>query len=97
MTGISEILVLVLLILCILIVPRMIAPKPSGKRKKTKSSAGIFTMKMRIAIVLSAAVLIISALWAKPWQGQILIFIVSGALPVALGWSLIWIFSARKK
>ena len=36
MTGISEILVLILLILCILIVPRMITPKPSGKRKKNK-------------------------------------------------------------
>ncbi|WP_020588987.1 hypothetical protein [Desulfobacter curvatus] len=97
MTGISEILVLILLILCILIVPRMITPKPSGKKKKTRPSARGFTMKMRIAIVLSAAVLIISALWAKPWQGQILMFIASGVLPVALGWSLVWIFSARKK
>nr|WP_320014661.1 hypothetical protein [uncultured Desulfobacter sp.] len=54
-------------------------------------------MKMRSAIVLSAAVIIISALWTKPWQGQISMFIVSGIMPVALGWSLVWIFSAQKK
>ncbi|MCG8552860.1 MAG: hypothetical protein MI799_20840 [Desulfobacterales bacterium] len=95
MTGISELLVLILLILCILIVPRMITPKPSGKGKK-RSSARVFTMKIRIAIVLSAADIIISALWTKPWQGQILMFIMFGILPVALGWSLVWIFSARK-
>jgi len=54
-------------------------------------------MKMRTAIVLSAADIIISALWTKPWQGQISMFIVSGILPVALGWSLFWIFLAQKK
>lgn len=53
-------------------------------------------MKMRLAIVLSMAVIIISALWTKPWQGQISMFIVLGILPVALGWSLLWIFSAKK-
>lgn len=97
MTGISEILILILLILCILIVPRMMNPNPKAKRKKTKPSAMVFTMKIRIAIVLSAADIIISALWTKPWQGQISMFIVSGILPVALGWSLVWILSARKK
>ncbi|MGD9824515.1 hypothetical protein [Desulfobacter sp.] len=97
MTGISEILVLILLLLCILIVPRMIPPKPLARRKKTGPSARVFTMKMRAAIVLSAVVIIISALWTKPWQGRILIFMVSGVLPVALGWSLVWILSARKK
>ncbi|EIM65229.1 hypothetical protein DespoDRAFT_03467 [Desulfobacter postgatei 2ac9] len=97
MTGISEILLLILLILCILIVPRMITPKPSGRRREKSASAGVFTMKMRLAVVLSAADIIISALWTKPWQGQISMFIVSGILPVVLGWSLVWIFSAREK
>ncbi|WP_242637405.1 hypothetical protein [Desulfobacter hydrogenophilus] len=54
-------------------------------------------MTIRFAIVLSVADVIISALWTKPWQGQILMFIVFGILPVALGWSLVWILSARKK
>ncbi|MCW8801372.1 MAG: hypothetical protein OQK71_10630 [Desulfobacter sp.] len=97
MTGISEILLLIFLILCILIVPRIISPKPPGERKKTKPSPRVFTIKLRSAIVLSAAIIIISALWTKPWQGQISMFIVSGILPVALGWSLVWIFSAQKK
>lgn len=96
MTGISEILILVLLILCILIVPRMMKPKTQGQ-KKTRPAARVFTMKMRFAIVLSAADIIVSALWTKPWQGQMSLFIVLGILPVALGWSLFWIFSAQKK
>ncbi|WP_246293936.1 hypothetical protein [Desulfobacter latus] len=54
-------------------------------------------MKIRTAIVLSAADIIISALWIKPWQGRISMFIVSGILPVVFGWSLFWIFSAQKK
>ncbi len=97
MTGISEILLLIFLILCILFLPRIISPKPPGKRKKTGPSSRVFTMKIRTAIVLSAADIIISALWTKPWQGRISIFIVSGILPVALGWSLFWIFLAQKK
>ncbi len=96
MTGISEILVLILLILCILIIPRMITPNPPGKMKKARQSSRVSTMKMRSAIVLSAAVIIISALWTKPWQGHISMFIVTGILPVASGWSLIWIFSTQK-
>ena len=81
---------------CILIIPRMMSPEPSGKRKKTRPAPRGFTMKMRTAIVLSAADIVISALWTKPWLGQISMFIVSGILPVALGWSLVWIFSAKK-
>ena len=97
MTGISEILVLVLLILCILILPRMIPGKPAAKRKKTGLSAGMFTMKIRAAIVLSVTIIIISALVTKPWLGGIPMFILSGILPVALGWALVWILSAQRK
>ncbi len=97
MTGISEILVLILLILCILIVPRMLNPAPAPGNKKSRQSSRRLNMKLRAAIVLSLTVIVVSGLWIKPWQGEVVLFIALGILPVALCWALVWIFSARKK
>jgi len=51
---------------------------------------------MRAGIVLSALVPVVSALTLKPWAGNITLFIITGILPVALGWACFWIISARK-
>lgn len=93
MTGISEILVLILLICGLLIVPRMMkpAPKASAPKPKKPLSAG-----MRTGIVVSLVLPMTAAMVVRPWEGNILIFFSTGILPVALGWGLFWILSARR-
>ncbi|MCG8687912.1 MAG: hypothetical protein MI892_23750 [Desulfobacterales bacterium] len=96
MTGISEVLVLILLITGILILPRMLKPAPK-KATNTKVASGPVSMKMRAGIVASILFLIICTLVIKPWQGDLILFISIGILPVALIWSIFWIFSAKNK
>lgn len=95
MTGISEILVLILLITAILILPRMLKPAPT--RKGTALPSKKLGKKMRAAIVLSAAYPALAALFINPWDGNLLLFAGAGILPVVLAWALFWIFSAPKK
>lgn len=94
LTGISEILVLILLICAVLIVPRMMAPAPK-KSSARKAKKGL-SAKMRAGIVLSVLVPVVSALVLKPWAGNIIPFVIAGILPVAIAWAGFWIISARK-
>ena len=92
MTGVSEVLVLILLISGILILPRMFkpAPKQVKRKKKTLSKA------KRAGIVVSILIPIIAAVVLKPWRGDLALFVSIGILPVALGWSLVWIMAVKK-
>jgi len=95
LTGISEILVLVLLICGILILPRMFKPAPKSLKKKAGPTP--FTMKLRAGIVVSILFPLLFALILKPWQGDLILYVSIGILPVALAWALIWILAAQKK
>ncbi|WDP88801.1 MAG: hypothetical protein HUN04_03240 [Desulfobacter sp.] len=94
MTGISEILVLILLISGILILPRMFKPAPAAKSKKTAAKS--LSMKLRAGIAISVLYPAVSALVLKPWQGNIVLYLSAGLLPVALAWALIWVLAAKK-
>ncbi len=93
MTGVSEILILILLISGILILPRMFKPAP----KKTQATNKPMSMKMRTGIVVSAVFPIIAALGIKPWNGNLVLFSLIGIVPVALAWAIVWILAAQKK
>lgn len=95
MTGISEILVLILLICGLLIIPRMFKPAPT-KAGTALKPAKSFSAKMRAGIVASVLVPVAAALILQPWKGNALVFFTAGILPVALAWGLFWILSARK-
>ncbi len=95
MTGISEILVLVLLICGLLILPRMFKPAPKAHKKRIPPRS--FNMKLRAGIVVSILFPLLLALAIKPWQGNLIRYVSLGILPVALGWALVWILSAQKK
>ncbi len=94
MTGISEILVLILLISGILILPRMFKPAPKAKKKKAKPIS--LTIKLRAGIVISLLFPLLTALMIKPWQGELIIYISIGILPVLMVWAVIWILSAKR-
>ncbi|MDD9304401.1 MAG: hypothetical protein HUK40_19475 [Desulfobacter sp.] len=95
MTGISEVLVLLLLITCVLILPRMLKPAP--KNVRTKPGIKGFSMKMRAGVVASVVFPILTALLMKPWQVNPTPYIFTGILPVVVCWGIVWILAARKK
>jgi len=92
LTGVSEILVLILLISGILILPRMFKPAPKQIKNKKKP----LSKAKRIGIVVSVLIPIIAAVGLKPWSGDLVLFVFIGILPVALGWSLVWIMAVKK-
>jgi len=93
-TGVSEILVLILLISGLLIVPRMLKPPPENN---TQNAVLRLSKKKRAAMVASVLFPIACALIIKPWQGHAVLFAAIGFAPVALAWAVYWVLSAPKK
>ena len=95
MTGISEILVLILIIACILILPRMM----QGEKTQSAGSAKVksLTGKTRMGIVFSIIYPIVAALIMKPWNGNLILFVFLGIFPVILGWLIVWVLAGFRK
>ena len=97
MTGITEILVLVLLIACILILPRMFKGEEPDKKVSSSKKIKNLSTKLRFKIVLTLAYPVIMALYIKPWENHLILFISYGVAPVILVWAIIWIMAGKKK
>jgi hypothetical protein len=95
-TGVSEILVLILLISCILILPRMLKPRPAANPAEKIAR---LPRKKRAAIVASVLYPVAVVLVVRPWEGQGLLLkaAVIGLVPVALAWAVYWVSAAPKK
>ncbi|WP_300462782.1 hypothetical protein [Desulfobacula sp.] len=96
MTGISEILVLVLLITCIVILPRMLKGDPVKKGSSPKKILHKFTAKTRLAIILTLVYPLAAALYLKPWDDHLMRYISYGMIPVFLAWAVAWILAGKK-
>jgi Na+/H+ antiporter NhaD/arsenite permease-like protein len=96
LTGINEILVLVLLIACILILPRLFKGEPDKKVSSSKKIKNL-SAKLRFNVVLTLAWPMIMALYLKPWEDHLILFISYGVAPVILVWAIIWIMAGKKK
>lgn len=91
MSGLQEILVLVLIVIVLFFLPRMVSrPSPAARPPvRVKPIPGIW----RLALFISAVWLIVAALWLKPWRGELTLFAGVGALPVLLFWGGVWVLS----
>ena len=96
MTGVSEILILILLITCILILPRMFKQVPKQKSSSKKKFSRI-PVNLRLYIVLSFIWPSIMALYLKPWNNNITSFVSYGIVPVIMIWAVAWIIAGKKK
>ena len=96
MSGLSEILLLVVIVLVVFMLPRMLNKKSNGTSPRP---AGRFRLTggMRLAILVSVIWPGLMALFLKPWNGNRLLFICLGVLPVALIWGISWVFIGFKK
>ena len=88
MSGIQEILVLVVIIMAIFFLPRVMS---RGKEKKQLEQVFALSGKMRLAIATSVFWPLLMAAVIQPWQKNMSLFFYIGFGPVAFGWVMTWI------
>lgn len=96
MSGLQEILIIILIILVILFAPRLLGSHSAGNRTPSDRLKTI-TGAMRLKIALSFLWLVIAALWRQPWQNGWVSFLTMGILPLLIFWVGQWVFSGFKK
>jgi hypothetical protein len=94
-TGISEILVLVLLIACILILPRLFKGE-SDKKASSAKKIKTLSAKSRFSIVLTLTYPLLMALYLKPWEDNLIIYLSFGVAPLFIAWAIVWIAAGIK-
>jgi hypothetical protein len=95
-SGIQEILLIMLIILGIIIIPRMMKPRPDPPKIVFQRSSLRLSWTLRLAIVLS---ILWPAAWAfyfRPWKQDLSSFVALGLGPVVIGWSLKWVLAGMK-
>ena len=97
MTGISEMLLLILLIALIFILPRMFKGESAINKKAGPAVLKSLQAKTRGLIVISIVYPLCTAFYLKPWHGHGVVFVFYGLFPVFLIWAIIWIFAGKKK
>ena len=90
MSGIQEILVLVLIVIVLFFLPRMIS-RPAQQATRPPVQIKQIPGKWRLAVFLSLVWLVIAALWLEPWAGRLVLFAGAGALPVLVFWGVVWV------
>ena len=99
MSGIQEILLIVIIFLAIFFIPRITTRNRDLRQPKTLIFKTRFKLSGvgRMALVISGFWPLVAAGYFKPWQKDLLPFLYAGIGPVALGWCLFWIFTGFKK
>ena len=94
MSGIQEILLIVLLILALLILPRIVSSRRAPVASKPRRAVRIpLSGKFRLAILVSFLWLfVLSAIYVF-WRGQWLVFLYAGIGPLIAAWGLYWVVS----
>lgn len=96
MSGLMEILLIVVIALGIFMLPRLLAGKPE---KKNHSPVHPYRLSgwMRLALVASFLWPALLALYFKPWNKQWSVFLYVAVGPVALAWGVSWVVSGFMK
>jgi hypothetical protein len=95
LSGLQEILVLVIIVIVLFFLPRMVSrpaqvPKPPVQIKQ-------IPWKWRLAVFASLVWLVVSALWLKPWEDGPVRFVGVGALPLLVFWGGVWVLAGYKR
>ena len=95
MAGINEILVLILLIASVLVLSRFFKGAPVKKQSAAKKNKNL-PVKKRLRIVLTLTYPIAASLYLKPWENNLLVYLIYGIAPVLLFWAVVWIVAGKK-
>jgi len=93
-SGMQEILVIVVLFVLIIFLPRRL-----GRTRSEKSSGTIMKSlsgKVRLGVIVSAVWLLLWTVYFRPWSGDFLGFALVGVSPVILGWGVLWVVEGFK-
>lgn len=99
LSGIQEILVIIVILLAILFIPRMMSPqrRPQASKKiRPLGNIRNLSARWRLAIVVSLLWLLGTAVCFRPWQGALEAFLLFGGGPVILGWCIAWVVAGCK-
>ncbi len=95
MTGIQEILVLVLIVLAVFFIPRITARKSNHSSSVSQKSA--LSGKMRLAIMGTVVWPLACAVWLKPWNANYLPFLIIVFSPLVVFWGGWWVLAGFQK
>ena len=96
MSGLTEILLIVTIVVGILFLPGLMNKKSEKATQRLDRLLKISGW-MRLAILASLLWPALVALYLKPWNNHWHIFLYVAVGPVALTWGLFWVFSGFKK
>jgi len=98
-SGFNEILLIAAIVLAIIFIPRMSAPRAVGRPRVPSGKKPGFALSGRLRLAILASIIWV-AFWAvyfEPWQFQWKLFVYIGAGPVLIVWGLWWTFRGSRK
>ncbi len=95
MPSFTEILTIVAIIFGIIFLPKMFRPEQKGSTKKLTINS--IPVLARFGIIASILVPIISALYFQPMKDGLIMFILTGIIPLIVGWGIYWMVAGLKK
>ena len=98
MSGLTEILLILVIVVVLFFLPRMVS-RPATQVRKVPSQPLLkkISGRWRLAILASVIWLAAMALWLQPWAGNQTLFVGIGAAPVVVGWGVWWVVSGFKQ
>ena len=96
MSGLMEILLVVVIGLGIFLLPRMLAGKPE-RETRAPLLAHRLSGWMRLALVVSFLWPALLAFYLKPWNSNWPVFLYVAVGPLALAWGAFWVVSGFRK
>ena len=97
MSGLQEILILVLIIVVLFTLPRILQRGKENRGTASLPQEKPMRGRTRLAILASGLWPAVAAVLLEPWHGEIVPFLVIGLLPVGLGWAIAWVVWGYKK
>jgi hypothetical protein len=89
MSGLTEILLIIAIILGIVLLPRTLNRGP--QRVSSAKTRPKMTGWLRLAVFISLLWPALGALYFKPWKSDWLLFLCVGIGPVCLMWGIGWV------
>ena len=98
MSGLTEILLILLIVVVLFFLPRMVSrPASQVRRVPSQPLMKKISGRWRLAILASVIWLAATVLWLKPWLGNQTLFVGVGAAPVIVGWGVVWVMAGFRR